>query len=80
MTKEQKAKCYFLKLKSGPKHLHSVAYVIVSNCKNHLASINDIFIFMKKRLLPNERTPSGQSWNNLNRKIKKYLNVTQSIK
>lgn len=51
MKKEQKAKC-FCSLKSGPKHLNYIAYVIFSNGKNQLASIYDIFIFMNKDFFP----------------------------
>lgn len=73
MKKQQKAKCYcsLKSLKSSPKHLNYMAYVILSNCRNQLAFINDIFIFMNKRLLPTERIPSGQSWNQLSEKINK---------
>lgn len=61
MKKRTEAKCS-CSLKSGPKHLNYMAYVVFSNCKIYLASINDIFIFMNTRLLPTERTPRGQRW------------------
>ena len=86
MKKEQKVKWFFFcccySLKSSPKHLNFMPYIIFLNGKDQLASINDIFIFMNKDFFQLKELPVAKAGTRWIRKLKKkkYWNIIQSSK